>query len=102
MDIYSPREFLLNASMCLPPHRITHPEKLDELIESFKKLGWDNAKPKLIGYSFYGMVQLITGSHRWWAAKLVGIKIPVKVYSYSHIKSIWGTDEWITLLKENT
>lgn len=95
-------EGLLSSDVCSPPHRVTHPEKLRQLIDEFRVSGWNISKPKLIGYSFYDKIQLITGSHRFAASQVTGTLIPVKIYSYSYIESIWGTDEWVNLIQENT
>ena len=95
-------ERLVSAIQCVPPHRVTHPEKLNELISDFKRFGWNNNKPKLIGYWFRGKIQLITGSHRWFAAEETQTQIPVKIYDYAYIESIWGTDKWVKLIQENT
>lgn len=92
----------LLPSMCTPPHRVTHPEKYDELLLSFKTTGWDESKPALLGYHWENTIQLITGSHRWYAAEEAKILIPVRVYSYEFIYSIWGTHEWVRLVKAHS
>lgn len=88
----------VQVSSCLPPHRITHPEKLEELLESMKLIGWLGMP--LVGYRLDdGMVQLITGSHRIVAAELAGLEaVPVEVYSEEYVRSIWGTDHWLSLI----
>ena len=84
----------------MPPHGLTHPDKLEELISAFSESGWDETKPRLIGYFWEedNRVQLVSGSHRWLAARYVKIDIPIHVYSFEYIQSIWGTDEWLALL----
>ena len=52
-----------------------------------------------MGYVFGDKIQLISGSHRWAAAKTVNIKIPVVIHTYEQICDIWGTDEWLNLLQ---
>lgn len=84
----------------MPPHGLTHPDKLEELIEDFQKSGWNTDKPDLIGYFWHEdcKIQLISGSHRWLAARYAGIDVPVKVYEYEYIENTRGTDEWLRLL----
>lgn len=86
----------------MPPHGLTHPDKLEELIAAFEKNGWDESKPNLLGYPWQGKIQLISGSHRWLAADYTIGKIPVEEYSYEYIASIWGTDEWVKLIVRYT
>lgn len=62
------------------PHKVTHPEKLDELTYIFQKWGWDRSKPALVGYRNGEHVQLLSGTHRAVAAFQAGLKhIPVVV-----------------------
>jgi len=95
-------QLLLAPSACSPPHGLTHPEKLEQLIAAFESTGWDDTKPHLLGYWWKGSVQLVSGSHRWLAAKYADIPIPVDVYPYSFMQSIWGTDEWVKLIARYT
>ena len=94
--------FLKNISPggCHPPHKVTHPEKLKELIEAFRTTGWDMRNGTLVGYRWEdGRVQLITGSHRHAAAKEVGLAIPVKIVSYEAVWEAWGdVPRWLRLL----
>lgn len=85
----------LDTMMCLPPHRVTHWEKFAALYEAFVVGGWGRGQPALLGYDFGGYIQLVTGSHRWWAADAVPMKIPVSVYPFECVKEIWGTDCWV-------
>ena len=87
---------------CDPPHKVTHPEKFDELVREFSTKGWDINCPNLIGYDFDGRTQLISGSHRWAAAKVAKIQIPVEIHSYEYVHSIWGTDQWMKLLNNES
>ena len=90
----------IDTNLCDPPHKVTHPEKFYELLELFLKYGWDNNHPPLLGYWFEDKIQLISGSHRWAAANEAHIKIPILLYSYEFIKNIWGTEEWLQILKD--
>lgn len=89
----------LSPKACMPPHRVTHDDKLEILYGEFVESGWDASKPDLLGYPFNGKVQLISGSHRWAAADLAEIDIPVNLMTYEHVQSIWGTDAWVTMLQ---
>jgi len=87
---------------CIPPHRVGHFDKFDELTEIFlkKEGGWDLNEPVLIGYPFEGRIQLLSGSHRWAAAKKAGIKIPVLVRQRSKIEEVFGNlDEWEKVMR---
>lgn len=84
---------------CAPPHKITHKDKFLELVEQFKIIGWNLKEPALIGYPFNRGVQLISGSHRWAAAMIANILIPVKIHEYEYIYEIWGKDGWLELIK---
>jgi len=89
---------LIDPKLCDPPHRVTHPEKYEELVEEFSSSGWNFHCPNLIGYNFGSRIQLITGSHRWAAASTAKILVPVKVYTYEYVYNIWGTNEWQNLI----
>jgi ParB-like chromosome segregation protein Spo0J len=82
----------------MPPHRITHPEKFEQLVNEFDTNGWDITEPVLIGYAWEEKIQLVSGSHRWAAAQEVDMLIPVEVYSYQYMSEIWGTEKWVELL----
>jgi hypothetical protein len=88
---------------CAPPHRITHPEKYYELREQFAKTNrWGADQPALLGYKFLPneKIQLLSGSHRWQAALDGGLDfIPVAMVPYAYLVGIWGTDEWLDLIK---
>jgi ParB-like chromosome segregation protein Spo0J len=81
---------------------VTHPDKFEQLVHDFRSTGWDLTRPNLLGYPLEGKIQLISGSHRWAAAEVAPIDIPVEVFSYEYIESIWGFDEWVELIKSHT
>ena len=87
----------LDISECTPPHRITHESHLEILINSLKN-GWDLNCPVLIGYELDGLVQLISGSHRYEACRYNKLKLPVIIYEYNYIESIFGSNLWIDLV----
>lgn len=80
----------LRASECIPPHRVTHPERVERLVTAFRDGGWDIRKPALVGYPFGGKVQLLNGAARWEAAEEVGILIPVMVCSRIRVEACYG------------
>lgn len=89
--------------MCIPPHKVTHPDKVDSLAKDFEDYGWWG--PALIGYFTYDKpsegyaLQLLSGSHRWAAALLVGVKIPVIIKSEGEVEAAWGhLDKWKALM----
>lgn len=87
----TPNVTWLPPQICRPPHRVTHQTKLIELANIFLASGWDPTKPSLVGYKEPdGAIQLLSGSHRFAAAMLANIKIPIRVYSYNEIRAAWG------------
>lgn len=89
---------LVPLSMLLPPHKITHTEKLVELANSMEREGWKG--DALVGYQWgTERIQLLTGSHRFVAALMARLKeIPVIVFPYSTIEKAWGTDSWSIII----
>lgn len=82
-----------------PPHRVTHIQRLEWMVGDMLKGGWRSGKQALLGYSMPGeRHQLISGSHRWHAAMLAGIQIPVLLMDYHEMYSIWGTDNWLQFI----
>jgi hypothetical protein len=95
----------LKPEQCWPPHGITHPDKLADLITIFKERGWGYGYEALVGYMTYDCqrhqwgLQLLSGSHRWAAAIEAGIRIPVVVLSDETVERAWGHPEmWRTLM----
>lgn len=86
----------LRVEDCDPPHGVTHQEHASKLIASIINFGW-NDRP-LQGYKLHDRIQLLSGSHRYAAAKWLDIYIPVVLYEYDYLCSIWGTDEWGKIL----
>jgi hypothetical protein len=85
----------LKPNTCLPPHRVTHPEKLEYFLSAFTTSGWDVQMPSLVGYQRDNYVQLLSGSHRWAAANKLKMRVPVIVYEYVQIAQAYGNiDEW--------
>ena len=80
----------MKPNLCWPPHRVTHSDKLLELLEAFQASGWDETQPALIGYPDGHGVQLLSGSHRHAAALRADIDIPVCVYPYATVRAAWG------------
>lgn len=92
----------LNPNRCLPPHRITHPEKLVEIKENMLANGWRLGAPILLGYwdEEERKVQLVSGSHRWAAAKELDVRIPIEVISRKKAYELWGTEQWCAWLSK--
>ncbi len=86
---------------CEPPHGVTHPEKLDELIEKFTQVGFSTNYSPLIGYEDEGQIQLITGSHRWAACKSSNRTVPVLLQKKEYLNDIWGSELWVELCNFN-
>ena len=90
----------LHPTRCKPPHKVTHPEKLEQLIVDFQLFGWMDSHPHLVGYRVLHTIQLLSGSHRWAAARVVGIDIPVVVVPHQQVWDAWGdVGKWKTLMQ---
>ena len=84
----------INPWWVFPPHRVTHPDKVTEFANHFASYGWAKF-PVLTGYWHWPApdhprVQLLTGTHRHAAAKLVDIEIPVVVWAEWKVERAWG------------
>jgi hypothetical protein len=77
-------------TVCEPPHVVTHPNKLDELIVAFKWKGWDLNRDALVGYMRDGRIQLLSGSHRWEAARRTDNDVPVVIRSEAEVREAFG------------
>lgn len=82
--------FFLSPDSCEPPHRVTHPTRMEGIAESLWNKGWDG--PPLIGYhtNDQAKVVLLSGSHRFAAAKELGFHIPVEVLPYKLVNEAYG------------
>lgn len=88
----------LPTSACVPPHRVSHPEKAQQLVEAFEAGGWAPDEPALLGYPWEGTIQLLSG-HRWAAADAVGIMVPVWIVEPELVGTNWGNLEaWLELM----
>lgn len=87
---------MVDPVRCIPPHGITHPRKLAELMTIFEyDQHWGKGEPVLLGYwAAPGLVQLISGTHRHAAAVTAGIQVPVAILSYAEAHGMWGTPGW--------
>lgn len=87
--------------LCIPPHRVSHPEKVGYFYKQFLYKGWGKGYPKLVGYPWQGRIQLLSGSHRWAAALRARMPIPVAVVPYEQVEEAWGNLElWQELMKK--
>lgn len=81
------------------PHRITYPERVEELIIAMKQDGWQG--PPLIGYKLEDKVQLLSGTHRYAAAIRAEIMIPVLLWPFEQVWNAWGDlKQWKIIMGE--
>jgi hypothetical protein len=91
--------WLPTSALC-PPHGVSHPDHVIELANHFVERGWDPSCPALIGYPWEQGVQLLSGSHRWIAAGMAEILVPVVVVPFSEVEDSWGDlDKWKRLMR---
>ena len=91
----------LPTGVCFPPHRVVRPSQVAELAGQFREGGWDLSKPPLIGYPYGEGIQLLSGTHRHAAAMEAGIKVPVRIVSYSDVWLSYGhLERWLELMRE--
>lgn len=93
---------LVNVSPagCVPPHGITHPDKLDELTTALTLTSWDG--PALVGYRVWlgGRIQLLSGSHRWEAVRASNLAIPVVVWDRESVEEAYGDlERWGVIMR---
>lgn len=90
----------LHPNECMPPHGVSHPNFIVDLANKFAENGWNSEHPALVGYPWEGKVQLLSGTHRWFAATKAELeKIPVYVYPHALVEYVWGTDAWKVMMK---
>lgn len=89
---------LIDHRLCDPPHRVTHEDKLIELANEFAVNGWSRDHPVLVGYVLEGRIQLLSGSHRFAAARMNNLPVPVLVWPYEAVKDAWGTEGWAGIM----
>ena len=82
---------------CDPPHRVTHPDHVEWLIDALRRDGWDG--PALLGYWLDGRIQLLSGSHRWAACQFDGRRMPVVLRPFGDIEQLYGTDGWVAMIQ---
>lgn len=76
---------------CRPPHKVTHPEAVDDLYESILNEGWRVGAPSLVGYIDDHKIQLLSGTHRHAAAsRISGFRIPVYIINKSAVQHSVG------------
>ena len=82
---------------CTPPHQPVDEYKVIRMMKSISTIGW---KVPLKGYWTGNEVQLLSGSHRYEAAKRLNTcAIPVQLFKEQIIKELWGTDLWIKVIQ---
>ena len=90
----------IHPSRLIPPHDVTHQNRVEGLAASMEADGWRGED--LIGYQWSDhRIQLLSGSHRLEAAKLAGLlRIPVVIYTHGQVWAAWGdTEKWQQLMK---
>jgi hypothetical protein len=97
---YEPRLVRVPVALCDPPHRVARPEQVVELANAFARAGWGRGEPALVGYPLEGRVQLLSGSHRYAAAKMAHLDfLPVAFWSLHAIEKAFGDLwEWGTIM----
>ena len=91
----------INPEDCIPPHSISHPDKLCDFANLMYNEGWKDF-PILIGYPLGNKIQLLSGTHRHRAAFMAGLnKIPVKVWPNEIIEDSFGNlDKWKMIMSD--
>lgn len=91
---------MIEPTSLIPPHRITHEDRLIDLQASLRARGWLGLP--LIGYRLAdgsGGLQLLSGTHRRMAAVNLGLRsVPVVVYPEWVVRAVWGSDRWSLLM----
>lgn len=78
----------------IPPHR-ADPVKVLHIRASMARDGWRQDCSVLVGYTVGNTIQLLSGSHRFVAAKQEGILIPLVLWAQTEIQDAWGDlDKW--------
>ena len=89
---------------CEPPHGAVRGSQVDMLAEQFARFGWDPTKPKLVGYVYNDgdstRIQLLSGSHRWEAARQAHIQMPVVLHNYEDVLAAFGNlEKWSATMR---
>lgn len=90
---------------CNPPHSLDlmsrhDADKVADLFAKFVRDGFDLHRPALVGYPKDNKIQLLSGTHRHYAANLAGIKLPVTMWLRSYVEAAWGTKHWDIIIKD--
>lgn len=102
---YANMYILVHPSDCDPPHGLDMEgerdrAKVEWLLEEFLRNGFGKDFPALVGYPKDGRIQLLSGTHRHYAAVLSGIRLPVRMVLRSVVEGTWGTDQWLETIKD--
>lgn len=91
----------IQPQKCIPPHRISHPNKLYELANKFVENGWGDKQESLVGYFIGKDLQLLSGTHRHGAAILAGLEtIPVTIKYLNDVEeSVGDLDRWKEIMR---
>lgn len=91
---------MINPKDCIPPHRVSYPNKVIDLANKFVKKGWGKYHLPLIGYYINKKLQLLSGTHRHAAAIMAGLdRIPVLIRGIKEVKDAYGNlKKWEKLM----
>lgn len=95
----------LHPNDCRPPHGLDLLSqktllKIEYLVDRFVKNNFDSREPALVGYPLDGKIQLLSGTHRHFAAKRAEVLLPVTLWLRSDIEKAWGTDNWKEIMRD--
>lgn len=81
-----------------PPHA-ADPYKTAVIASALQRFGWLPSEPCVLGYPLEGRTQLLSGSHRWDACRLLDRSMPVVLKSFSEVQEAWGDiDRWAQIM----
>lgn len=88
--------YWLQWRVCDPPHRVTNEQHRDDLIEALRA-GWNG--PALVGYELGDKCQLLSGSHRHDASRILDRLMPVRLFNRSVPTEAYGDlDKWRAMM----
>lgn len=96
----------VHPSDCDPPHGLDMEaehdrKKVKDLFDAFAAEGFNKKYPALVGYpNGEGRIQLLSGTHRHFAAVMAGILLPVTLWLRSDVEESWGMEEWARVMRD--
>lgn len=103
----SENEVILKVSAITPPHEVRDGAKFGAIVRGMNREGWQG-RPLLVLKTGRGTYRSLTGSHRWAAAKRVGLTgVPCVVVNAAKLakagyaaKDFWDDDQNVSILRE--